>query len=143
MMMTGKTTGFTAQHCLLCLSAQYILRTHCWQCGVMAGREKHRVLPRCWRKPPIPGRSTGWCRQRSTTCFLFVTAVVFMLHRKLSSKWSCFICSLSSVSCNLQPSPFSTSIFSQTSSLCFFFNDRFYLNKSDYNLTTRAHECHL
>lgn len=53
----------------VCLSVQCILRTRCWQCGVTAGREEDMVSVKCWKKPPTTGRSTGWCRQRSTTCF--------------------------------------------------------------------------
>lgn len=46
---------------------KYILKKHCWQCGVTAGREEDWVLQRCWRKPPMPGKSTDWCSQTSMT----------------------------------------------------------------------------
>lgn len=46
---------------------KYILKKHCWQCGVMAGREEDWVLQRCWRKPPTPGKSTDWSSQTSRT----------------------------------------------------------------------------
>lgn len=54
----------------VCLSVQCILRTHCWQCGVMAGREEDKVSLRCWRKSLTPGRSTDWCNPTSMTCVL-------------------------------------------------------------------------